>query len=419
MQTSNTSGYKTSLPGQGMSETLYRNHPIRATLDSLVEALRNDALSKSSVSNDEGAAFHRDKIVSTVQTIKGALDETPAVLVNYSALAILNGHLQSILSEVTSFIGNGNLGHLSSAASMIDSHIMPVTWSFAPKVTTGGAKTLASIQEELRLSAQKTIEQLAREKETLGLQLVELSKTIEAQQSQLQTLTDAVASQKADALSITAQVQKAFTDQEAIRDKVFAKASEGYGNSYQALEDDTRRKVNELIGFMEQSKSDVSRIVEAVGNTGLTGNYQRIANDEAKAANVWRRITAGLFLFGILVAVVTFAKFLFEPFTPESAWSALIRLAYAFAIVAPAWYAAKESARHRSNSDRARQTELELASLGPYIELMPPEKKLAIREELVKKYFGNGTSDHEVEPPVRLTDMKDVAMEAIKALKKG
>jgi hypothetical protein len=102
--------------------------------------------------------------------------------------------------------------------------------------------------------------------------------------------------------------------------------------------------------------------------------------------------------------------------TPEHAWSAAIRLLYAIAVTAPAWYAAKESARHRSNADSARRTELELASLGPFIELMPEEKKIAIREALVEKYFGNGTVPHEVIPAG--SDMKEILIEAIRAIKK-
>lgn len=38
--------------------------------------------------------------------------------------------------------------------------------------------------------------------------------------------------------------------------------------------------------------------------------------------------------------------------------------------------------------------ELELASIGPFIELLPEAKKEAIKEELVKKYFGQQVNIH-------------------------
>ena len=91
---------------------------------------------------------------------------------------------------------------------------------------------------------------------------------------------------------------------------------------------------------------------------------------------------------------------------------------YALAITAPAWYTARESARHRTNADRARQTELELASLGPFIELMPDDKKNQIREELTKRYFGNQIAEHTVEQPVNMKEVREFALELVKAVRK-
>lgn len=57
---------------------------------------------------------------------------------------------------------------------------------------------------------------------------------------------------------------------------------------------------------------------------------------------------------------------------------------------------ALESARHRTNADRARQTELELASLGPFIELMKDPDKEEIRKSLIPTYFGRPVDAHEI-----------------------
>jgi len=73
-----------------------------------------------------------------------------------------------------------------------------------------------------------------------------------------------------------------------------------------------------------------------------------------------------------------------------------VRLLYALAIAAPAFYTARESARHRTNADRARQTELELASLGPFIELMKEQDKEEIRKSLIPTYFGRPVDAHEI-----------------------
>uniref|UniRef100_UPI00197E623B hypothetical protein n=1 Tax=Pseudomonas viridiflava TaxID=33069 RepID=UPI00197E623B len=93
-----------------------------------------------------------------------------------------------------------------------------------------------------------------------------------------------------------------------------------------------------------------------------------------------------IFGTGISIAMATFWKFWHDPFTQDSALSVLFRLFYAIIITSPDIYTAKESARHRTNSDRARQTELELASIGPFIELLPEDKKNEIRVGLTGQY---------------------------------
>jgi hypothetical protein len=73
--------------------------------------------------------------------------------------------------------------------------------------------------------------------------------------------------------------------------------------------------------------------------------------------------------------------------------------------------------RHRTNSDRARQTELELASVGPFIELLPEEKKIQIREELTKQYFGKSVEPHTINSPMDSLPVKEV-VELLKLFKK-
>ena len=169
---------------------------------------------------------------------------------------------------------------------------------------------------------------------------------------------------------------------------------------------------------MNTRKAEAERIVQVVGNIGVTGNYQNIANNESKHANFWRWATIFIFGVGIIIAASTFVKYWNTPINQENGWSIFIRLLYAIAITAPAWYTAKESARHRTNADRARQTELELASLGPFIALMPNEKQIEIREKLTPSYFGKEVKEHTQNSPIDLEKVKDVALDVVKEFKK-
>ena len=81
----------------------------------------------------------------------------------------------------------------------------------------------------------------------------------------------------------------------------------------------------------------------------------------------------------------------------------LARFAIAISISVPALYTARESARHRTNADRAKQVELELASLSPFLETLPDDEKDKIISQLTPKYFGILPDDHKVESPVDIT----------------
>lgn len=159
--------------------------------------------------------------------------------------------------------------------------------------------------------------------------------------------------------------------------------------------------------------------MQVVGEKGVTSSYQRIANREGAEADRWRWITIVIFACGIATAAATFIKFLkADALSAETAWSVVIRLLFAIAITAPAWYTARESARHRTNADRARQTELELAAIGPFIELMPEEKKIQIRENLTSSYFGKAVEPHIASHPLDFASMKDLVVELAKAVKR-
>ncbi len=134
------------------------------------------------------------------------------------------------------------------------------------------------------------------------------------------------------------------------------------------------------------------RIVGLIGNTGLTGNYQRVANQESVVANRFRWIAIACMVAMVLcvlwiVAHVNRADFDWEV--------ALFRLAAAIVCLAPGWYCAKESGRHRRVAERNRRIELELASLSPYLAELPDAERLKIVGELSHQYFGGEIDEKE------------------------
>lgn len=401
-----------------MSESTYKSHPIWSTVKTLADLLANEKFSQPVVAGNEQVSFNRDKVISITKLIQYNLDQTPATLVSLHGLNQLQAHLQShVATQISNFVANNNTAHIDNAANFIDQTLYPLIGNCFPKTQDLGKKNIAESFETIRLASAKAINLLEFEKAKLATKITTQDVEITNLQKKIESLSETISVQKSEAMSVVSQVQKEFADSEAKRSLEFSTTVSAYKDIFDKQESDSLVATSELLGKIEKNRLDGANLLKALGDDSVTGNYRIIAKNESDHANRLRKITFGLFLLGIVLALITFWKFLDQSFSPENAWSAFIRLLYAIVITTPAWYAAKESARHRSNADRARQTELELASLGPFIELMPEDKKTLIREELIKTYFGNKVDKHEVAAPIQIKDAADL-ISAIKGVVK-
>lgn len=346
------------------------------------------------------------------------MDRTPAQFVSGYGLTQLQSGFQTVFNELSAFQSNKNLGHLQNAKAQVEQAVMPYLWAFAPIGQESGLAPLSETIGQLSVTASESIRQLVEQRNINLERSAALASQLQEASARIDSLTEAVVQQKADAASTVAVLQKQFAEDESARDTAFNSTLKKFGVDFETMQKASVDAQVKGLASLQASQDQAAQIVQVVGNIGVTGNFQKIATTESDQANRWRLITVAFFVCGIAIAIATFVKFWDQPFTPENSWSVLIRLMYALAIAAPAWYTARESARHRTNADRARQTELELASLGPFIELMPDDKKHQIREELTKRYFGNHVNEHTIEHPVNLKDMRDFALELVKALKK-
>jgi len=343
---------------------------------------------------------------------------TPAELTSLAALNQIQANLQAPLGELTSFLSNKNSGHFVNAATQFEQNIMPLLWGFLPKTQSLSVKSLSALLESQTESSRNAINQLLAQQADLSAKLTELTTKADTQVSRFEALTEGAAKERAEAAATVAKLEQSFAEKETTRVAAFDAAIGEFAKQFSEFKEKSLGESNRLIQKIEDQRVQATQLVQVVGNIGVTGNYQQIANKESVEANFWRWATVSIFAAGIAVAIATFVKFWGQPFNAENAGSVVIRLLYAIAITAPAWYTARESARHRTNSDRARQTELELASIGPFIELMPEDKKVEIRQHLTSVYFGKGVEAHVVNNPLDPTAVKDMAIELAKAFKK-
>lgn len=401
-----------------MSISAYNEHPLRGNVDRILEMRGAPEFSAGAVSGNETYSFARDKSFAIVQALHDLLEVTPAELASTYALSQLHSNIQAPLNELTSFVANQNPAHISNAANQLEQNVLPLFWAFTPQTQRTAGQTLPAILQGLSTASVEAVRSLEKQRSELASSLQELGSKASDLQKQLEDLAAGAAKERAQAAASVAKLDQSFTERETERQANFEATLGEFKKTFSDHLEDSSSRGESLIKALEDQREKAARIVQVVGNIGATGNYQRIANEETKQANLWRWITIGIFSAGLMVAVATFYKFWGQPLTTETGLAVLVRLLYAVAITAPAWYTARESARHRTTADRARQTELELASIGPFIELMPEEKKIEIREKLTPLYFGRAVEAHAVNHPLDPTIIKDTAVEIAKAMMK-
>ena len=401
-----------------MTVSACNKHPLRSTIEQVLQLQTEPSMAEPAIADNEQYTFARDKTFAMAQVVNSLLDSTPAVLSSVHALNQLNNHVQESLNELNAYVSNKNPAHITNACAQFEQNVLSLLWGFAPQIQTSTSTGLPELFERMSQSASETIRHLVGERDKLTERVQETMVVADALSARLETMSEGAAKERAEGSAAVAKLEQAFAEKEMERAAVFEATLVKIRSDYSTLEEGTKGSSAALIAVLEDQCSKAAQIVQVVGNIGVTGNYQLIANAEAKQANFWRWATVLFFACGVSLAFSTFVRFWGEPVTAESIWSIAIRLLYAIAITAPAWYTAKESARHRTNSDRARQTELELASLGPFIELLPPEKKIEIREQMAKLYFGREVEAHTSKPPLDVEIVKDIAIELAKAFKK-
>lgn len=373
-----------------------KNHAISASLARLQELLDDEAFQSPQIASDETAQFNREKIQGITKSLRSLVNQSAATLVSETALNQMNANLQSPIGELTSFISNNSVGHLANAVAQLDQNVLNYTWAFLPKVNPPSKAELGEIIDSLLERSRQTIEQLNTQKDELESTISDLKDSVQTQEQRLSELNESQAQLKTAMVAFLSGLETAFNKAQLQRDNDFATAINDSREKLAEASRNFNENASGVIESLETHKSNAARIVQVVGDIGVTGNYKTIADNETEQANLWRWITISLFAAGIAMAAATFYKFYHEPVTPTNTLAIAIRLLYALAIAAPAFYTARESARHRTNADRARQTELELASLGPFIELMEEKDKEEIRKSLISTYFGRQVDAHEI-----------------------
>jgi len=355
---------------------------------------------------------------------------TLPVLVQEAEINGLSNEIDAAMVQINSYLGNNNRGHINNAVNNINSALNRIK-NFPFPLSKGDfnfSKSIAGFQH----TVQEGYENLKAINEKLAQDLASMQANLDGKQTQLAAIEQKLAAKETEIQNVLNRYNTEFdalkttanSDIDAEKKK-FNESIEAdrklYKEQFEADKENNKKVFEEQkAGFEKQSTetinslnaklAEANKIVNIVGNVGVTGNYQNIANQHKNNADFFRWVA----LFFMIVMSGLLVWSIIELGNKDfNLYKSLVRVLAAAVLTYPAVYAARESSKHRKLETQNRNLELELASIGPFIELLPEDKKEKIKEELVNKYFGN----HNLIPDTK-EDEDDVSVNALEKILK-
>ena len=383
-----------------MTSNEFENHPIFGKLEQLAIRITEEDV-KSKINLEKLNFFE-----SASKYIKDRLNLTIPILTPLSEFNTIAVEIESALAQINSFIGNNNTGHLSNAENNLNTALVRVRNLPLPfsKNDFNFSKSISSFEGIVK----SKYEELEKENNSIKTELDTIKNTLVEKQTQINQISDLLTKKSNEIANLTSTFQTDFNnikssslqsyenDRKTFRTEIttdrnnykaeFTTDKEQFKKEVTEKILDIDNKTKETLNNINQKLEEAKRLVNVIGNVGVTGNYQNIANQHKRTANIWRYIAIGFMtiLSGLLIYAI------WDVSSANYDWiKSVIRIIAAAALSYPATYASKESSRHRRLEIINRKLELELAALTPFIEMLPEEKKKDIKSSLVDKYFGN------------------------------
>lgn len=364
----------------------FKEHAIHASIENLTERLGSDDL----ISEDLNIIEIIDRITQAKSYAELCLSNLIPALVNYTHLNNANSYMSSITSEVNSYISNKNVGHLNNTSAHIDNLMIQLNaLPVAKQAVTEQAFTTSLI--EFKKLTERSFCEIKKSKDELFESVEIIMSDSTDQKSKLEGLVNEIEMYNESIQTSLSDFNDRFDATEQQYSEKLDETTSNFESKYQVFSKDISEKLNtnvvtneekvddllanhkekfsaqteqqkldaqEVLDELEKKKSEASTLLQIIGNIGITGNYQNIANNEKKAADIWRRIALCLMIGMVLIIGFT----IFISTTNGFDWKlALFRVGAALVLAVPAAYAAKESAKHRSLENHNRRSELELA----------------------------------------------------------
>ncbi len=300
-----------------MTPENFTNHTIFEKLEQFKQALLAEN-TKEKISIENFSFFE-----TVYLFINDRLKLTIPILVQEPELTNLASEIEAGIVQINSFLGNNNTGHISNATNNFNTALnrarnLPLSLS---KSNFDFSRVVSSFQ--------KIVETAYKNLESSNKKLQEDLKVIQddlaAKNTQMATLQQQLINKETEIQNVLVTYDAEFEKIKLNNNSTFEIEKKKFSDNIEAdrkiykeqfeAEKETNKKnfeeqklgienqSNEVINSLNAKLSEANKIVNIVGNVGVTGNYQKIANQHKKSANFFRWVALGFMVVmsGLLI----------------------------------------------------------------------------------------------------------------------
>lgn len=380
-------------------ENQFKQHPVHTEMVELEKLIQNSA---PPVPEDQQVDGY-NRLLAVIQLAFSYLKSLSPYFTSRDILDKLHNAFANIRGQLTNYLKSKNAAHLTNANSHADQllSIIPINDRI---ITQEGFTSLLN-------DLQRSINSLVISLTTTASEYSDSVKSLETKNENLQKRIDQQDShtnaQKERIDKAIAEFQTQFSEADQARRKQIEETERQHNNQFATFRDDISNQIKSLIeqkqaeaitifqSFKEEARKivteleakrkEATNLLQVTANILVTGDYETLAGQERKAANSWR-ITAVCCMIGVAVAAALIVEMSLKDNTIN--WKMIIfRYATAAILLFPALYAMAESTHHRKMEHKYRRLQLELASIDPFLESLPKDKRDELKKTLADRIF--------------------------------
>lgn len=413
-------------------------HPLREATGALRHAVEGLSSKARQVANDHEPRETIERAAAVADWVEGLLDIVDPLLVPTAGLDAMVGPLQAAAQHVRNSAANP--AEVANASTYLDQAFVqsgplvvatPAVRETASQVARGfgqalGHRTralklhqdelaaaLAATRSELDEFRQRTTHEDEQRSQALIARVEQLSAAVDQMQARIEQFV-ATSTEQFDAEQRKRQL--AFEAAETERSEMVEEASRTRQELFDAQLEEVktradraaeltearaeetdaklREEADDSLAHVAVVRDKVDKLYSIIAKEGTAGAFHDEAKDERDAANTWRRVSLGFAIAAIGAAILS----AFVINADDTSWPHLVaKLAVTVGFGGVSAYAGQQSSRHRHREEQAKQLELDLTAIGPFIEDIDGDNdgktRDAIRQQFVDRWMASRAAE--------------------------